>query len=214
MSLPGEIEDRTGFLLGQSKDNPAKSIARIVTLLARSGATVAGIPCNTAHAPQILEPLKKLLRLSSCKIKLLNLIDETVRYLSIVAPQAKSIGVISTTGTKRAGIYREALERAGLSVVELNEDQQEDLVQSAIYDRSYGIKAKSNPVTEVARSKINNAMKLLKRQGAEVIILGCTELPLAVSARMFESLPLIDPARALARALIAAVNRSKLRPLR
>src|SRR5574341_296993 len=76
MSLPGEIEDRSGFLLGNSRRNPAQSIARILVKLAKAGATVACLTCNTAHAPQILGPAMKEVRKKARRLKLLNLIDE------------------------------------------------------------------------------------------------------------------------------------------
>ena len=48
-------------------------------------------------------------------------------------------------------------------------------------------------------------------RGAEAVILGCTELPLAVSHA--KDVPLIDPALALARALIRETSPQKLAPL-
>ena len=63
ISTPDQIQDRTRFLLGQSKQNPAHAISRNLRDLKTLGATVAGIPCNTAHAPAIrdvfLEKMKQ-----------------------------------------------------------------------------------------------------------------------------------------------------------
>ena len=53
ISTPADIADRTRFLLGQTTKNPAHAIFRNLTELAELGATVVGIPCNTAHAPAI-----------------------------------------------------------------------------------------------------------------------------------------------------------------
>ncbi|MFQ5419364.1 MAG: aspartate racemase, partial [Anaerolineae bacterium] len=49
------------------------------------------------------------------------------------------------------------------------------------------------------------------RQGAEVVILGCTEIPLALTEPGWEGRPLIDPAVALARALIREAAPHKLK---
>ena len=55
ISTPAEISDRTRFLLGQTSKNPAHAIFRNLSELAELGATVVGIPCNTAHASAIQE---------------------------------------------------------------------------------------------------------------------------------------------------------------
>jgi aspartate racemase len=46
------------------------------------------------------------------------------------------------------------------------------------------------------------AIRHLAASGAEAVILGCTELPLAVTEAEIEGVRCIDPTRALARALI------------
>ena len=53
ISTPDKIEDRTRFLLGEITSNPAHSIFRNLCDLNTLGASVVGIPCNTAHAPAI-----------------------------------------------------------------------------------------------------------------------------------------------------------------
>src|SRR5690606_41469903 len=59
LSYPGRIRDRSLFLLRATEEdsgvNPAEAIAGIALELDRLGATVAGIPSNTAHAPAILD---------------------------------------------------------------------------------------------------------------------------------------------------------------
>ncbi|MOA67866.1 Asp/Glu/Hydantoin racemase [compost metagenome] len=57
------------------------------------------------------------------------------------------------------------------------------------------------------------AMDDLKKQGAQVIILGCAELPLAIPEKDHNGMVVIDPNRILARALIQAVAPGKLKAL-
>ncbi|GAB4374282.1 MAG: hypothetical protein Kow009_09890 [Spirochaetales bacterium] len=85
----------------------------------------------------------------------------------------------------------------------------QERVQEAIYHPSWGIKAKS-PVTEKARTQALEALRVLMDSGAEAVILGCTELPLAVPEREMEGVPLVDPMLALARALIREAAPGKL----
>ena len=51
----------------------------------------------------------------------------------------------------------------------------------------------------------------LAARGADAVILGCTELPLAIPERRHEGTPFVNSTRALARALIRATHPEKLR---
>jgi aspartate racemase len=87
---------------------------------------------------------------------------------------------------------------------------QQTAIQPAIYDPTYGLKA-CGQATERARSDLMLGVEALRQAGAEAIILGCTELPLALPERELEGLLLIDPTLVLARALIREVMPEKLR---
>ena len=65
--------------------------------------------------------------------------------------------------------------------------------------------------TEQAQANLQEGIATLKVAGAEAIILGCTELPLAFSEPTAAGLPLIDPTLILARALIREANPAKLK---
>lgn len=54
---------------------------------------------------------------------------------------------------------------------------------------------------------------MLCQKGAQAIILGCTEIPIALPEKEFDKVPLIDPMLALARALIKKANSQKLKSL-
>ena len=64
ISTPELIEDRTDFLLGENEKNPAYSIYCNLRDLEKLGATVAGIACNTAHAPKIRNVFVEELKIS------------------------------------------------------------------------------------------------------------------------------------------------------
>ena len=51
-----------------------------------------------------------------------------------------------------------------------------------------------------------NCVKFLFNKGAEVVILGCTEIPLALPESNYNGIPLIDSTAILARALILNSN--------
>lgn len=199
-SLPSEIPDRTEFLLGKGSINPGYAIAEILLKMEAAGATVAGIPCNTAHAPKILEVVTQTLASRNSKLMLVHLIEETVSQISRDF-SGKNIGVLSTTGTRMTGLYRTALHQAGIEITE-PETAWQERVHAAIYDESYGIKAQSCPVSEKAVSELKLAIAHLKSAGAEVILLGCTENPIAITETSIHGLPIVDANRILARRLL------------
>ena len=205
------IFDRTEYLLGYVKDNPGIAIGKVLLRLEQAGATVAGIPCNTAHARKIFTQTLEVLKEHESKIKLLSLVEETIKVIIKDYPQYKSIGVLSTTGTYQFGIYSDPLKEAGLNPVVPMFDYQENVVHPAIYDKEYGIKAKSNPVTKRARQDMLDSINLLSEKGAELIIKGCTEIALAVPEMEVNGVPLIDPSIVLARSLIKHYDASKLK---
>ena len=69
------------------------------------------------------------------------------------------------------------------------------------------------PPTERTRNQLLDGIRHLRERGADAVILGCTELPLAIPEPEFEGIPLIDSTDVLARALIRETYPEKLRPL-
>ncbi len=203
------IGDRSAYVFGEPVPNPAIAISSVACKLSELGVQVAGIPCNSAHAPQIFDELTR--SLEGTGIRILHLIQETIRYIRETLPDLTRIGCLSTLSVHRLGLYRSALENAGYTPVLPPDEIAEQVVHRAIFDPEYGIKAQSAPTTETAQTMVYSALEECRKRGAEAVILGCTELPLAVSSA--ENLSLIDPARALARALIRETTPQKLRPL-
>ena len=201
------IGDRSTYVFGESSENPGIAIASVARELSSLGVQVAGIPCNSAHAPQIFDELTRL----SKGIRILHLIQETVRHIQETLPDMTRIGCLSTLSVHRLGLYRSALEDAGYTPVMPTDEVAEQVVHRAIFDPGFGIKAQSAPVTDQARAMVLSAVDHCRSRGAESVILGCTELPLALSHA--KDIPLIDPARALARALIRETSPQKLVPL-
>ncbi len=211
LSYGHTIQDRSAYVLGRIEENPGIAIAAVAIKLDRLGATVAGMSCNSAHMPPIFDVLMERLRSGGHRIRILHLIHETIRHVQVALPRARRIGPLSTLGTFRQGVYEKAIKAAGLEPVMPTEEVQDRVVHRAIYDPTFGIKAQSSPVTARASEMVRDAMKHLRERGAEIIILGCTELPLAVED--ISDPTIVDPARALARALIRETYPDKLRPL-
>ncbi len=210
MSYPHLIVDRTEYLLGNVELNPGYALAEIIKQLAENGAQVAAIPCNTAHAAPIFSVVENELKRQKINIKLLHLVRETVAHIKLNSPDAK-VAVLSTTGTRNTGLYKDILLDAGLRVVEPSLLWQ-TRIHDAIYHPVYGIKAFSSPVKKKAIEELTLAMDELLNEEASHFILGCTELPLALPQSNYKGIPLVDPNRIIARALIKEIDSSKLKP--
>lgn len=212
VSQPGPIPDRTEYLEGEAATNPAFPLAAQLLTLEQAGAAIAAIPCNTAHAPPIWDVIRAQLAAAGSALILLHMMEEVARFLQRVHPAVSAVGVLSTTGTYRAALYPAALEPAGFTVLTPTETMQSEMVHPAIYDPAYGLKALGVAAPR-ARADLLAGAVALGDAGAEAIILGCTEIPLALSETAVNGLPLIDATRVLARALVARVDEGRLRPL-
>ena len=209
MSYPHLIVDRTEYIVGKVAVNPGYALADIIKKLADNGAKVATIPCNTAHAEPIFSVVEQEFEKNKVNIKLLHLVKETVNHIKQNSPDAK-VAVLSTTGTRNTGLYKNILLEADLEVIEPSLDWQ-NRVHDAIYHKDYGIKAFSSPVKEKAIQELMLCMDELIKEKATHFILGCTELPLALPEKTYKDIPLIDPNRIIARALISEIDASKLK---
>lgn len=208
LSYPGNVGDRSAFVLGKSQTNPGHAIADIVSALGKLGSRVVGIPCNSAHSPVIFEVIKRKILEASPKVMLLNMIDECIKFLNGNYPHIKRVGVLSTAGTYKSGVYKTALEERGYEAVQ-PDDQQQIAVQKMIYS----IKANSNPPLDSDRQAALFLAGSLFDLGSEAIIMGCTEIPLVISEKTIPGSIIIDPAMILARALIREVSPDRLKPL-
>ena len=212
ISTPNQIEDRTRFLLGEITSNPAHAIYRNLSDLKTLGASVAGIPCNTAHAPAIRDVFLQKMKQSGKHLKILDMVAETIAFLKESCPEVKTVGVLSTIGTWKAGFYPELLSASGYQVRTLNEEQQQHLHNEALFNPEYGIKVQAHPVTAEARKVLLEGVDILEKQGVQAIILGCTEIPLGLPERKIGETFLLDPGLILARALIREFRPEKLLP--
>lgn len=155
------IPDRTRFILGKSTDNPVFPMIRIGKQLEAQKADNIVIPCITSHYfyKSLIEKVK---------VPIINIIKETVLYLR--ERGIKAAGIAATDGTISTNLFQKELEASGIECI-LPSDIRQKLVMDLIYK---DIKAGLPPEMD----KFRSASEELRQKGAEVIILGCTELSL------------------------------------
>lgn len=214
-SLPHVIGDRTAYILRETSVNPAHAIVKIILKHEQLGASVIGIPCITACSPEIFSKIMDELTCSGSKVRVLNAIDEVRKVICIRYSHIKTIGILCTNGTRKSGIYKNFIDpNANNCNIVLPDNLLQSQLNDAIYDHAYGIKAFINPPTEKALTTFSRILSHLKYKGANVVVLGCTELPVAYKGySVARNVSLIDPTVILARALINAAHPNKLKPL-
>ena len=211
LSQPAPLPDRTAYLLGETADNPAQAIADQLQRLAQAGATVAGLACNTAHAPPIFNVIRAQLETADFSLILLHMIEEVARHLQHHHPRVQGVGLLTTTGSYRTRLYPSVLAPMGIDVLVPDESVQNELVHTAVYHPRHGIKTQGQ-ATDQARQNLLAAVAHLQTKGVETIVLGCTEMPLALPGRHVGEVALVDSTLVLARALIREAAPDKLRP--
>lgn len=206
LSLSRLVPDRTEYLTGIVQKNPADGMLEVLSYAADAitrhpaGCAVGGFPCNTFHAPRIWDRFAARCNEEFPWIEPVHMLELVARGVRERYGIGASIGLLSTTGTRNSAVYRDLLEKAGLVVVEVEPDDQQE-VHRIIYDLEWGIKAQS-PVTATARAALVHFLDRLSSQGPVAVILGCTELPLAAPGPTYGGMELIDPLRVLARELV------------
>jgi aspartate racemase len=198
------IGDRTEYLQGRDVPDPVEGMLRVFRMAARGLLTegreaVAGIPCNTFHSPVIFEPFAEAVAAEGMPIRPINMVEETISGLRKRLPGARRVGLLSTTGTRESGVYETACGAQGVELLLLPPARQ-DALHRAVYDRTWGLKAVT-PATAEAVERVQGFAHELADAGAEAVILGCSEIPLALPEGTYGGIPYVDPLSFLARAL-------------
>ncbi len=186
-----QIPDRTANLLYQQTD-PTLALYATCKRLACEGADAIAIPCNTAHA--YVERLQ-----AHVPVPIVNMLSETIAFIKRTYGAGRQVGLLATSGTLQSQVYHHAAAQAGLNLLVPDEAAQA-LVMRAIYGEQ-GVKA--GQTQGQCLDDLLGAAANLVAQGASVLILGCTELPLILPPA--EDFPvgaarvaLVDPTTVLA----------------
>ena len=129
-----------------------------------AGADFLVMVCNTAHF--FLDDVH-----ANTSIPFISIIDESISEIDRICPDAGKVGVMATDGCLNTGIYQDAITASGKEP--LVPDGPE-LIQ--LMSLIHAIKA-GNQGEEIRQSMQSSANDLVK-QGADVIIAGCTEIPI------------------------------------
>lgn len=181
------IPNRNEALAGRGP-SPGPALAACARRLEQAGADFLVMTSNTTHAfaPEFLADIA---------IPFVSLLEEAADAVRREAPQARRVGVMATSGGVAADIFARPLASRGLERLQL-----EGAELDAFMDLVYRIKAGERDRALGAAMR-DLALGLVAR-GAEVLIAGCTEIPLVLAAGDVP-VAFIDPNRVLAERAIA-----------
>ncbi len=205
VSIP-ETPDRTAYLLGDGP-SPVPDLIDGARRLEAAGADFGLIACNTAHV--FLDDIR-----AQTRLPMLDMVQETLAAAGCLG--WTRIGLLATTGTLRTELYPRAAARTDseievISLLDLIDGarHQDELVMRSIYgstwedgDHSGGIKAGLTHDPQSGKpyaDALHEALALVAAEGVDGVILGCTELPLALGRGTVGSIETLDPVDVVAR---------------
>lgn len=158
-----QIPDRSACIL-QGAEDPFPALLRGLDCLKASGARCVVMPCNTAH--YWFERLACASPVSM--ISMIDCVEQRIRFQG-----TRKVGLMATSATVAAGMYRQRLESMGRECITPDQRHQAQLMQ-AIYDIKAGHLRRGQQAMEGVFAQLLAA-------GAEKVILGCTEIPVGLA---------------------------------
>lgn len=181
-NLSSDILDETGVA---NEGDAIKTLQEAAQRLEMMGAQAFGIVCNTVHiyAEQIQ---------AAVNIPLISIVEECAE----VAKDRgfKTVGIVGSQTTLETGLYQRALAMRGVKALEVESHTQPAI--NSIIESVMGGKQGQHEAKLLA-----DMAGELSDDGAQAVILGCTELPLAVK-QADTSVELIDSIHVLSEALV------------
>ena len=177
-NIPGRPESigvQTGNLLNKKINKKSKkkyflvlkSLLNGCQILKKSKCKFIVIPCNTAH--YWYDDLQKKINLP-----IINMPKEVFNHTIKKCKKNSSIGLLATEGTLKTGIYKKFFDK-NYNLVYPNNVIQKNSVNKAIKLVKMG-------KVKAANKSIKPAIDYLIKKKCKKIILGCTELPIAIFA--------------------------------
>lgn len=186
--------DRTASIVG-SGPSPLPKLLAGIEFLNQAGVKAICIPCNSAHC--WYEDMA-----AASRVPLFHIVKASAEQVRNKNPATRTVGVLSTLGTHQMGIYRNTLIDMGFTVVTPSSEEFEALVTPAI------ALIKANQLDAAERLFAQATAKLVA-QGAETVILGCTEIPIGMRQQYQKNPSLfVDSNEALAMAVVSFFART------
>jgi len=156
------------WMISGQWDAIAQGLTNAMMSLSKAGADFGVIATNTMH--KVFHHIQ-----ANVPIPLLSIIDVTAK--AIQEKGMKSIGLLGTRFTMTEPFYREGLSAFGIETLIPNEEDRKTVDEIIFHELGRG------EIREESREKYVRIVQRLHKQGAEGVILGCTEIPLLISEK-------------------------------
>ncbi len=169
----------------ENLENPEQTVRMLlqgIEQLKIAGADFAIIACNTVQI--FIEELRQ-----KTNLQILSIPEEVAKVL-----KTNNVALLATEATINARIFDKELQRKNIVLTKPDQKQQGALTK-IIMNILNGNKSEDD------RAELVFMIDQLKCQGAEAVILGCTDLPLLVSQEDI-SIPVIDTIKVIAAAAV------------
>ena len=189
-----KIPSRIKALIEGTGEDPTPELIQIGKNLQSWGADLIAIPCNTAHYyyHKIQDHLD---------IPVLNMIDIVLNHISETLPTVSKIGFLGSTAVIITQLYEKSAAQLGLKMIYPDSNEQ-NLVMKVIR------KIKTSRYTDHDLIPAVEAAQALQGKGADVLIIGCTELS-ATAHVLPESGIVLDASQVLAEAVVQLIKHGK-----
>jgi len=187
-----QIPDRSTSLRN-GDDRPLSFLLEGVQILKAARCDLIVIPCNTAHF--WYDNMVKM------KVPIVHIVDSVADALRDVGATG-TIGVMGTQATVELGLYQYKLNKAGWSCIVPSKEEMDTLVQPAIDLIKSGDMSRAYDMFMVV-------IDSLIARGARAVVLGCTEIPLAVNQDRRDAVPLINSIDSLVKSVLRSVDTTR-----
>jgi len=188
------VPDRSTSLLNKD-DKPLPYLLAGIKGLFSAGCNLIVIPCNTAHFWY-----SELVR-QNPRVTIIHIVDSVADALRDVDVINSTVGLMGTQATIELGLYQYKLNKQGWDCIVPTKEEMDTLVQPAIDLVKAGDMIKSHAM-------LMSVVDSLITRGATAVVLGCTEIPLAVRESQQGNIPLINSIDSLVKSAIKQFKRS------
>lgn len=153
------IPDRTAYILDHSQVSPLEALIESLKQIDCLKPDFIVIPCNTAH--YFYQELAEV-----TEIPILNMLNLTQTALADLP--GKKVGVCATEGTVQSGLYQDIIKEAGKDLLLPTKE-----IQKKVTDLIYqSVKTQG----EADITLLKKILRIYQDLGADIILLGCTEV--------------------------------------
>lgn len=184
------MTEMIGYVSTGDMDKLVSMLVRAIDETAAAGAEFAAIASNTPHI--VFDEVK-----ARSSLPLISIVDETC--LEAGRAGCRRVAVLGTLFTMRSGLYTRAFNELGIEAFVPDERGQAEVYGIIFPNLENGI-----VLPKEKERLLEISGKLIKEHQADALVLGCTELPLAIKPGDLDTL-ILDTAQIHIKSIVRAI---------